>query len=401
MSATWLTVGTHPQVLSALEASLEDLKTLARLDPEEGGEYRQRFDGLAALSQRLKILEHNREAIVDRYQAVLLAAFALISVAITAFWLARQKRDEARLSHLQVALTELAAGRTDLHLGEHRRDTLGRIALMIERTSRRMARDQKRLAALRNLSAWQEAARRHAHEMRTPLTGARLELGRLGNLVGPQRFDADQARAITHTLDSIGQEIDRLARFTQQFTSFAKLPRPRLEVRDLSRLVAAFVTTFEAAWPVLELRFEVVAEGEPTVEEASGASRLYAAVDGDMVRQVLVNLCDNSALAITSQPGESKARSPLTLRLGTASGNVVLDVADGGPGIAEEIKDRLFEPYTTTRSIGEGMGLGLAICRKILLDHGGDLELIASSSQGTAFRLSFPQGETTCDGDAK
>ncbi len=55
---------------------------------------------------------------------------------------------------------------------------------------------------------------------------------------------------------------------------------------------------------------------------------------------------------------------------------MLLDVADDGPGVAPEIRGRIFEPYTTTRKIGEGMGLGLAICRKILLDHGGDLELV-------------------------
>ena len=69
---------------------------------------------------------------------------------------------------------------------------------------------------------------------------------------------------------------------------------------------------------------------------------------------------------------------------------MILDVYDNGPGIPEAIRPTLFEPYTTTRELGDGMGLGLAICRKILLDHGGDLELLRTSVQGAAFRLSFP-----------
>ena len=68
----------------------------------------------------------------------------------------------------------------------------------------------------------------------------------------------------------------------------------------------------------------------------------------------------------------------------------VLDVADDGPGVDEAVRGRLFEPYTTSRGIGEGMGLGLAISKKILLDHGGDLELVASSAAGTTFRLTLP-----------
>jgi C4-dicarboxylate-specific signal transduction histidine kinase len=67
----------------------------------------------------------------------------------------------------------------------------------------------------------------------------------------------------------------------------------------------------------------------------------------------------------------------------------MLDVSDDGPGIAREIRPRLFEPYITTRPIGEGMGLGLAISKKILLDHGGDLELVPAA-RGAAFRLTLP-----------
>ena len=81
----------------------------------------------------------------------------------------------------------------------------------------------------------------------------------------------------------------------------------------------------------------------------------------------------------------------VTLRPGEAAGGIVLDVADNGPGIPPEIRPRVFEPYVTTRRVGEGMGLGLAISKKILLDHGGDLEVLASSPAGTTFRLTVPR----------
>ncbi len=71
-------------------------------------------------------------------------------------------------------------------------------------------------------------------------------------------------------------------------------------------------------------------------------------------------------------------------------GGIQIDVKDDGPGVDESIRSRLFEPYVTTRSVGEGMGLGLAISKKILLDHGGDLELLDSSGNGAAFRLTLP-----------
>jgi signal transduction histidine kinase len=79
----------------------------------------------------------------------------------------------------------------------------------------------------------------------------------------------------------------------------------------------------------------------------------------------------------------------VTLRAGEAGRGAFLDVTDDGPGLAPEIRSRVFEPYATTRRVGEGMGLGLAIAKKILLDHGGDLELVASSGAGATFRLTF------------
>ena len=183
---------------------------------------------------------------------------------------------------------------------------------MIERTSRRMARDRARLAALRNLSSWQEAARRHAHEMRTPLTGARLELERLESLlVGERLQNADE---ILRVARSASQEIDRLGSFAQEFSAFARLPRPERKRHDLGELLSEFTGTYGGAWPHLELAYEPV--GEP----------LPVAVDRDMLRQVLVNLCDNAALAIGERGGQ------MTLKAGTEGENVVLRVCDDGPG---------------------------------------------------------------------
>jgi C4-dicarboxylate-specific signal transduction histidine kinase len=102
--------------------------------------------------------------------------------------------------------------------------------------------------------------------------------------------------------------------------------------------------------------------------------------DREMLRQVLVNLCNNSALA---------GAHAVAFRVGRNGASATLDVSDDGPGIATEIRGRIFEPYITTRPIGEGMGLGLAISKKILLDHGGDLEL-RRSDRGASFRLTLP-----------
>jgi two-component system, NtrC family, nitrogen regulation sensor histidine kinase NtrY len=368
ISGAWFRVGLQPEIAIALERSLDDQKALARLTPERRDEYRGRFEETQALLNHLQILQHNRKEIVRRWEMIVIAAVGGVLAAAGGAHLLRQSRFDARLERLRIALVALSAGQEDLDLGDHRRDTLGRIAAMIEETSRAMARDRKRLAYLKNLSVWQETARRHAHEMRTPLTAARLELARLQQLL-----DGDEARQVA---GSVGEELERLGRFTQQFTSFARLPDPHLAVHDLGRVVSEFVGTFAAAWPGLTLRFEP--PGRP----------LAAAFDRDMLRQALVNLCDNSALALRAFDGR---RGTVTLRLSETARCICLDVADDGPGIPAEIRSRVFEPYVTTRKIGEGMGLGLAISKKILLDHGGDLEILETSASGTTFRLTFPR----------
>ncbi|PYQ64802.1 MAG: hypothetical protein DMF53_06815 [Acidobacteria bacterium] len=369
ISGPWFRLGVQPEITSELERSMTDQKALARFDPQHRDLYHARFEATEALLNHFRILEHNRTGIRRRWEMILLAAVLAVLAVAGGLHLLRQGRLDARLERLRLALIALSDGQEDLEIGDRRRDVIGRIAGMIEDTSRAMARDRKRLSYLKNLSGWQETARRHAHEIRTPLTAARLELTRLERLL-----DSEEPRQVAR---SVGEELERLGRFTQQFTSFARLPQPRPQVHDLGRVVEEFVTTFAAAWPDLDLRFETPDQPLP------------AALDRDMLRQVLVNLCDNSSLAIRAAGEE---RGTVTLRAGEAgSGSVYLDVADDGPGIAPEIRSRVFEPYATTRRVGEGMGLGLAICKKILLDHGGDLELRSSSGAGTTFRLTFPR----------
>lgn len=359
-----------PAVLSQLAGALEAQKTLARLDPENRVLYRRQFDDLETTLHRLQILEHSRDSLERRYQTLLLVLFGVCVVVVTGVYSLRQSRNQPRLARLQAALTRLAEGEDGIEVGDRGRDVIGRMADMIESTSRVMTRDRRRLAALRNLSSWQEAARRHAHEMRTPLTGARLELTRLIDLV--EGLGTTSVPEIRRAAVGVREELDRLGRFTEQFTSFARLRRPDLQCQDLVPLLDEFVSTYRGAWSNLELTWR------------SSMSTALVAVDRDMLRQVLANLCDNSSAALEDRSGA------VGLVLERNNAALHLDVTDDGPGVDEAVRARLFEPYTTARTVGEGMGLGLAISKKILLEHGGDLELLRSSPGCTTFRLTLP-----------
>jgi signal transduction histidine kinase len=334
MSLVSTGLAAHREVEAQLRQSLDDQKRLARLDPSSAAEDRRRFDSTADLLRHLRVLEMTRERLVGQVEALIVGAVLLLLACGAALYLFERRSRERRLARI-------AEG------------------------------DRRRLRYLEHLSAWQEAARRHAHEIRTPLTAIRMEVDRLSALA-EERLPSDEVATVRA---SILREIGHLAEFTRNFTSFAAIPAPKKRPVELHRLLDDFVTTFAAAWPNLALRLDG-AEGHPVVN-----------ADAEMLRNVIANLATNSSLALHGRSGT------LTLSLAHEPSAWCVYVSDDGPGLPPLIRSRLFEPYTTSRGIGEGMGLGLAISRKILLDHGGDLDLVESTSSGTTFRLTIPAEE--------
>jgi len=316
VSALWLDVALRPDVRQALEQSLGDQKRLRDLDAARREEYRKHFDQTSRLLRRLEVMRMSRERMLGRFETLLVTLFAVVaSLAAAAVWLRAHRRH-----------------------GLERRQYLERMADM------------------------QQTALRHAHEIKGPLTAARLELERAGET--PAQAETSGA------IESAMRELERLARLTREQASFAAVGTPILRPVSLRSIVAEFCATFADAWPNVALRFD------------GGDARVCA--DPDLVRQVLVNLCTNSARAIDGRGSVTFAIARRTL-----------DVADSGGGIPDSLRARVFDPYVTTRRTGEGMGLGLAISRKIMLDHGGDLLLVATSPAGSTFRLIF--GENECN----
>lgn len=356
------------EVRGLLEESSRDQKRLSRADPERGPEYRRRFEQINAVTRKLDIVEMNREEIARRYELTLLVVVAVLLLSFIAAAIVSGSRRERRLAVVQRALEALGRGETDIVIGDRSGDVVGRIAAMIEATSREVGRSRRRLQYLDHLGAWQEAARRHAHEIRTPLTAARMEVDGFVSAVVAR--EPSLAATATQAQASIHEELDRLREFTRQFTSFGRIGQPRLKVDDVQQLLEEFITLFSGAWPSLALTLE-----RTTCD-------CTAALDRELFRQVLVNLCNNSSLAGATR---------VSFRIGEQRELLHVDVADDGPGVDPSIRPRLFQPYTTTRAVGEGMGLGLAICRKILLDHDGELELL--DAPGAVFRITLPKAE--------
>ena len=319
VAGVWLDVMLRPEVRAVVEESLADQKTLRGLDPANAALYRKRFDERQRLLNRIEVIAISRERVLQRFEAALSAVFAATLFAATFLWTMRHRREQER----------------------------------------------RRREYAERLSAWQEASRRHAHEIKTPLTAARMEVDRLVSLTN---FGAPAAE-VQRAIESVYEEFDRLVRFTKEFSSFAALGQPILRSEDAAQMLNDFCTMFANAWPDLTLR-------------VSAPVGVMVNADRDLLRQVLVNLVTNSARAI-------RGHGTVAFTVTRAGESVLIDVSDSGGGVPLSVQPRIFEPYVTTRKIGDGMGLGLAISRKILLDHGGDLTLLASSPAGTTFRLTL------------
>jgi two-component system nitrogen regulation sensor histidine kinase NtrY len=229
--------------------------------------------------------------------------------------------------------------------------------------------DLSLLAKAEKRAAWQEAARRMAHEVKNPLTPIKLTTQRLLRRSREGRLDP---QVVSEGAETILTEVASLIRLVDSFTQFAKLPAPQPRPLDPVDLVRQSLSLYVPTHP--KVAWEVDLPGEP----------LEARWDADMVKRALINMLDN-ALAALEEAGAPRPRIRVSLRREDA--RVRLDIEDNGPGVPLENRAHLFEAYFSTKQ--RGTGLGLAIVRRIAQDHDGDVHY-EPLDPGSRFGLSLP-----------
>ncbi|CAM2007354.1 sensor histidine kinase [Acanthopleuribacter pedis] len=370
LSDPWIELALDREVNALLAESMVLQRKLSTHEPENEAEYRALYQRTREKLQHREVLLTTRDTIRRRYYWILSSTFALSLLLIAGFQFWYLRRRNLRLQILQRNLEKLAANDFALESVAGSKDLVGRIATMIAEAAEVMQANRKRLRYLENLEIWRDSARRIAHEIRTPLTAIRLELRQL--VRGVVRGGGDRDQVLEEKQQSILEELARLSEFTDAFSSFAKLPAPQRKSEDLGRFLDEFAQIYEHAWTNM------------TVTVSVPPDPVRVSMDRRMVRQVIVNLANNSAKALGERTGS------LDINLETRGGCAFIEVADDGPGMPEEMREIVFEPYVTGNPVGEGMGLGLAISRKIMLDHDGDITLIASHEGGTFFHVFLP-----------
>lgn len=237
--------------------------------------------------------------------------------------------------------------------------------------------DITRLVAAQRNAAWKDVARRIAHEIKNPLTPIQLSAERIR-----RKFRKDVAQADLETFDrctdTIVRQVGDIGRMVDEFSAFARMPAPRFSSQDLAELVRAQVFAQGVASPNLKI---VLAEPAPEVTVMA---------DGRMLAQALTNILKNAAEAVVARLEITpRPAGRISVRMTAEADVVTIAIEDNGVGLPEKDRDRLTEPYVTTRE--KGTGLGLAIVKRILEDHGGDLLLTdALRGQGARVILTLP-----------
>jgi nitrogen fixation/metabolism regulation signal transduction histidine kinase len=221
-------------------------------------------------------------------------------------------------------------------------------------------------------AAWGEVARRLAHEIKNPLTPIQLSADRLrsklSRVLAPP--DAELLERATHT---IVQQVESMKQMVNAFSDYARAPQMKIDPFDLNALVREVADLFRA----LDARVRI------DMALAPEAATIHA--DRGRVRQILNNLLKNSLEALEGQPD---ARIAITTRRAPGQAIVEMLVSDNGPGFPEEMVDRVFDPYVTSKP--KGTGLGLAIVRKIVEEHGGRIEAFNGPEGGARVRIGLP-----------
>lgn len=235
--------------------------------------------------------------------------------------------------------------------------------------------DITELVVAQRTSAWADVARRIAHEIKNPLTPIQLSAERLrrryGKVIGEDREVFDQCT------ETIIRQVGDIGRMVDEFSSFARMPKPVAESQDVGEIARQVVFLMRVGNPDIDIAFDV--PDAPVV----------ARVDRRLISQALTNIIKNATEALGAVAPEERVEPP-RIRVDVTSDDrmVTVNVIDNGKGLPTENRARLLEPYVTTRE--KGTGLGLAIVGKIMEEHGGGIELLdAPEGHGAWIRLTF------------
>lgn len=224
-----------------------------------------------------------------------------------------------------------------------------------------------KLATSEREQAWREMAKQVAHEIKNPLTPMRLSVQSFQRKFDPN--DPNINQKVDEYSKTLIQQIDTMSSIASAFSNFAKMPAQKNEMLNVVE--------------VADLAIEIFTE--PYIKFKSSESKIIAKFDRTQLIRVITNLVKNANQAV-----KDVENPQILIDVQTDDEDVIITVADNGCGIAEEYKEKVFEPKFTTKS--SGMGLGLPMIKKIVETYGGTIKFTSVINKGTTFKVKFPKG---------
>jgi len=360
---------------------------------------RARFDeqeNLGNFLQAYRRIEQRRLQDEQAYLkafAVLMGLTALIALGLGVTLSANIIR---RLRQLATATRQVALGDLSARVIDKTQDELGALARAFNRMVSEVETSRARIEYLQRIGAWQEMARRLAHEIKNPLTPIQLAVQEI-----QQRCpDSDVAfrKLVDTTREIVEDEVGTLRRLVSEFSNFARLPQAQLELSDLSEFLKSHLARLQAMEDD-DAATEVTGRATPapnvSVELELPNGPALALLDAQMLGRALVNVVRN---AFQATAAHSETGTRVLIRLSREDEYWLMDVDDNGPGIPEILRASIFDPYVTTKATGTG--LGLAICKKIVIEHGGTISAGTNDWGGARLRLTIPVAGTAASTSA-
>jgi nitrogen fixation/metabolism regulation signal transduction histidine kinase len=332
----------------AVELTYETARGAALAD-----DYQELGDSLRAHRH----LEEIRRDLPPSYQLAFVLVVGAFALATTAVAIVYARRLTRRIDALVAATRRVAEGDLETRVAPQGGDELADLGRAFDDMTAELALRRRQIDYLSKIAAWQEVARRLAHEIKNPLTPIQLAVQELHD-----RYKGDDPRfrrMLDDARDIVAEEIGGLRRLVDSFSAFAKLPRVEPRPLDLAAVVD-----------------DVVRAEEPPLTLELAPPPAPAIVSGDrlLLRRALGNLVENAR--------QAGAR---TVRIAWDERGLTVD--DDGPGVPADLGERVFDPYVTTKP--HGTGLGLAIVKKTVLEHGGTIVLARSPLGGARFAISL------------
>ena len=351
-----------------------------------------RFEELAEMGQFIdtyKVVDRRSKEDIQGYVLAFTALLGITILGAVAVGSLLARSVAVRLAELATATQSVGAGNLTIRVSEAGNDEITALARAFNRMLGEVEASRTRIEYLQRISAWQEMARRLAHEIKNPLTPIQLGVQEIHRRY--QGSDEQFRGLLDTTLEIVEDEVGTLRRLVSEFSDFARLPQARLERADLTEFVAEQRRQIERS----ESDENLGSSDELSVVRLSGMRPAFewqlpttaapVAIDRQMLRRVLLNLIQNAADALA----EGKIEGPqIKVSLSRHADFFAIDVEDNGPGIPNELRHVIFDPYVTTKHTGTG--LGLAIVKKIAIEHGGNVHVVSSSAPGARFRLTLP-----------